>query len=161
VAGGAAGFGSSLASQTLTGNYSLSQTINETSFGMATGWLFHGLGALAARPGNSVSTAGASLSGDISAATPVGRTGLAGELNVTTPNSSAIIGNQTYTGHALDQMQSRGLTPAVVDDAIGFGVATQSANGTTIYYSAANNVSVVTSASGRIVTVGFGQFKPR
>ena len=60
-----------------------------------------------------------------------------------------------------DQMQGRGITPSVVDDAINDGVMFSGADGSSIFYSSANNISVVVNSDGRVITVGYGQFKPR
>lgn len=43
-------------------------------------------------------------------------------------NSPAEIGGRSYGGHALDEMQSEGFMPSLVDDAISDGQ--QSASGT-------------------------------
>lgn len=97
---------------------------------------------------------------DVAASTPVGRQGLKGELNVTKPNAPAEIGGRSYSGHALDRMQGRGFTPSVVEDSIANGSSAAGRGGATIYYSAENNISVVVSSNGRVVTVGYGPFKP-
>jgi hypothetical protein len=73
-------------------------------------------------------------------------------------NAPANIGGRTYTGHALDQMQNRGLTPSVVENAVSTG-ASRAGNTTAEirYFDSANNVSVVLDrASGRVVTVRYG-----
>lgn len=72
-------------------------------------------------------------------------------------NAPGEVGGRQYSGHAFDQMQGRGITPSVVDDAITSG---QNLGGG-MYYSSANNVSVVVNSQGRVITVGYGQFKPR
>lgn len=52
--------------------------------------------------------------------------------------------------------------PTVVDDAISNGQVFRSVDETTsVHYSSANNISVVTNSQGQVVTVGYGQFKPR
>lgn len=52
--------------------------------------------------------------------TPVGHKGF--PLNVLPgTNSSMIIGGREYSGHALDRMQGRGLTPSVIENTIATG----------------------------------------
>lgn len=72
-------------------------------------------------------------------------------------NESTTIGNTDYSGHALDRMQDRGIMPSVVQNTINTGAATPSRLGTTVYYDAGNNVSVVTNAKGKVVTVKYGK----
>lgn len=72
-------------------------------------------------------------------------------------NAPGEVGGRQYSGHAFDQMQGRGIPSSVVDDAITSG---QNLGGG-IFYSSANNVSVVVNSQGRVITVGYGQFKPR
>jgi hypothetical protein len=85
-----------------------------------------------------------------------------GEINVPRgTNASGSVGGRSYSGHAFDQMQGRGITPSVVDDAINDGVMFSGADGSSIFYSSANNISVVVNSDGRVITVGYGQFKPR
>lgn len=61
---------------------------------------------------------------------------------------------------AFDQMQGRGISPSVVDDAIANGL-NLGGDGASIFYSEANNISVVVNSEGRVITVGYGMFKPR
>lgn len=85
-----------------------------------------------------------------------------GEINIPRgTNASGAVGGRPYSGHAFDQMQGRGITPSVVDDAINDRVMVSGADGSSIFYSSANNISVVVSSDGRVITVGYGQFKPR
>jgi RHS repeat-associated protein len=71
-------------------------------------------------------------------------------------NQATNISNRSYSGHSLDRMQDRGIVPSVVQNTIDNGVATPSRGGTTVYYDAMNNVSVVTNAQGTVVTVSYG-----
>lgn len=91
------------------------------------------------------------------ASAPVGRPGAPITIEPGT-NSPAAIENRLYFGHALDRMQERGIPPSVVDDTIANGQANPgNTPGTTTYYSATNNVTVVKSnTTGRIVTVRKG-----
>jgi len=70
-------------------------------------------------------------------------------------NKATTIGNREYTGHALDQMQNRGLTPTVVEDTISSRnyVGPGNRPNTKIYYSPENGVRIVTNDQGHVVTV--------
>lgn len=65
-------------------------------------------------------------------------------------NTPAEIGGRQYTGHALDQMQGRGLTPSVVEDTIQTG-ASSPGKGSTIDY-VTDQAKVVTNEAGDVVT---------
>ena len=87
---------------------------------------------------------------DVAASTPVGRRG--GPINVPRgTNAPTNIDGRTYTGHALDQMQGRGLTPSVVEDTLARGAASSSYDGATVY--ATEQARVVVNADGSIKTV--------
>ena len=60
---------------------------------------------------------------------------------------------------SLDQMQNRGITPSVVENAIKTGNASPgNVAGRTIFRDSSNNISVVTdTATGRVITVRGGQ----
>lgn len=96
----------------------------------------------------------AAEAGDVSAATPIGRSGqplnvaTAGDIPANTPDT---IAGRDYVGHALDSMQSRGIMPSIVENTIQQGVASPgNIAGRTVYFDSVNNVRVVTdSASGR------------
>jgi RHS repeat-associated protein len=63
----------------------------------------------------------------------------------------------SYSGHAFDRMQDRGIMPSVVKNTIDVGVEAPSKGGTIAYYDVANNVTVVRNATtGRVVTVRLG-----
>ncbi len=68
----------------------------------------------------------------VRASAPVGRLGSALEVTPGT-NAPATIGGRLYTGHALDRMQGRGLTPAVVEDTIAGGAQTPGRAGATVH----------------------------
>ncbi|OED50996.1 hypothetical protein ACH42_00335 [Endozoicomonas sp. (ex Bugula neritina AB1)] len=61
-----------------------------------------------------------------SARSPVGRTGQKHDfINLDTPkprNAPEIIQGRDYSGHAIDRMQERGITPTIVDNAIKKGI---------------------------------------
>jgi RHS repeat-associated protein len=104
---------------------------------------------------------------DIDPSTPVGRRGtgdpnsLASPIQVPPPtNVRTMIGDRSFSGHALDNMQAQGLTPSVVEDAIQNGVSYLSRDGRQIFYSPDNNVTVVIDpASGNVVTADFDDFR--
>ena len=66
-----------------------------------------------------------------SAKTPVGRLG--SPINNTVKNIPATIGGRKFTGHALDRMQERGITPSVVNDTIETGTKTSGRDGASIF----------------------------
>ena len=95
---------------------------------------------------------------DLPASIPVGRSG--NPINVVGPggkplNVPAAIGGRTYSGHALDQMQGRGIPPSVVDNAIHTGTTSPGKYpGTNTHYDSVNNITAVTnSKTGNVVTV--------
>jgi hypothetical protein len=72
----------------------------------------------------------------------------------TTRNVPEQINGREYSGHALDQMQNRGIMPSVVENTIGTGVRYSTRVGTTGFYDSINNVRVIiNSETGRVVTV--------
>ena len=89
------------------------------------------------------------------ATAPVGRKGAPLENAPYQPTRHAdeIINGREYTGHAIDQVQNRGLVPSVVEDAIQNG--RRSADpipGRTRNYSPDNNVTVITEGD-KVITV--------
>jgi len=68
-------------------------------------------------------------------------------------NIPGVVNGRSYSAHAFDQMQGRGIVPSVVDDTISTGVAVPSRGGTTIFYGADNHVSVVVNSQGKVITV--------
>jgi RHS repeat-associated protein len=60
-----------------------------------------------------------------------------------------------YSGHAFDQLQNRGITPSVADQAIRSGIPNPgNTPGTTRFYDPINNISVIKdNASGTVITV--------
>jgi RHS repeat-associated protein len=83
------------------------------------------------------------------ASTPVGRRGAPLDV-VDGSNSPAVINGRTYSGHALDRMQARGLTPSVVEDAIANGASSPGRGGSTIYTT--GQARVIVNARGVVVT---------
>ncbi|MFM6071572.1 MAG: DUF4258 domain-containing protein, partial [Dolichospermum sp.] len=94
------------------------------------------------------------------ASNPVGRKGSPIDIYPGTNKPTTIRGRE-YSGHALDQIQGRGLTPSVVENTIQSGqVIPGKIPGTTAHYDSINNVTVITdTASGRVVTAAPGRIK--
>jgi RHS repeat-associated protein len=118
---------------------------------LVAGTLAAGLGALEG------GKTGATTPGDKPASTPVGRS--RDPINVVSgSNEPTTIAGRDYTGHALDQMQGRGIPPSVVENTVQNGVpSVGNKPGTTVFYDSANNVTVVTdTGSGRVITVHQG-----
>lgn len=72
-------------------------------------------------------------------------------------NEPATIGGRDYTGHALDQMQRRGVTPAPVEDTIQNGTSRPDKDfpdSRTEHRSRDGRLVVITdTGSGRVITV--------
>jgi len=89
------------------------------------------------------------LEHDLGAEDPVGRLG--NPLNIQPgTNQQTTINGIDYTGHALDQMQGRGLMPSVVEDTITNGAVSAGRGGVSIYVT--GQARVVVSQDGRIIT---------
>jgi hypothetical protein len=89
----------------------------------------------------------------ITAAYPVGRQGSPMEVPRGT-NVPAVIDGMSYSGHALDQMQGRGLTPTIIKSVVQKGITYPTREGTVGYYDPVANVRVIKSeADGRVITV--------
>lgn len=64
------------------------------------------------------------------------------------------INGRNFSGHALDQMQNRGVMPSIVENALSTRTQFPTRAGTNGFYDAVNNVRViVNSETGRVVTV--------
>jgi hypothetical protein len=74
-------------------------------------------------------------------------------------NAPAIINGKSFSGHALDEMQSDGIPESAVDNALRTGVSAPSRGGTTVFYDPANHISVIQAADGTIVTVSYGDLR--
>jgi RHS repeat-associated protein len=112
----------------------------------ATAGIAKGIGKVSAAPE-------VGIAGETSAKTPVGRSG--SHMDIKTPNSPGTVNGVQFTGHAFDQMQSRGITsPTAVIDVINNPVSTAPGNVpfTTVYFK--DNLKVVTNTDGtRVITV--------
>jgi RHS repeat-associated protein len=74
-------------------------------------------------------------------------------------NADGVIDGQAYAGHALDQMQNRGIMPSVVKNALERGVSSPDPIvGRLRSYDATNNITVITEGE-RVVTVVPGRLK--
>jgi RHS repeat-associated protein len=67
-------------------------------------------------------------------------------------NDPEMIGGTGYSGHALDRMQQYGITPSVVEDALANGTMDFGNQPMTFTFTS-RNVTVVTNASGGVITV--------
>ncbi len=77
-------------------------------------------------------------------------------------NASAEIQGRPYTGHAIDQMQNRGIPFSTIENTIANGKSTSSTRDITrnIYFDKPNNISVVVQREGgKVVTVCHGELK--
>ncbi|MGL4825434.1 MAG: DUF637 domain-containing protein [Alphaproteobacteria bacterium] len=73
-------------------------------------------------------------------------------------NLGDTINGNKYSGHALDQMQNRGILPSIVENTIKNGSLFQTRAGTVGYYDSVNKIRVIINASSRkIVTVVKGK----
>jgi len=71
-------------------------------------------------------------------------------------NADAVIGDRTFGGHALDQMQNRGIMPSVVENTIQNGVrSADPIAGRFRFFDSVNNVTVIGEGeqAGRVITV--------
>ena len=68
-------------------------------------------------------------------------------------NSPATIDGRDYTGHALDRLQGRGVTPSVVEDAIQNPIRVIPGNTPGTKVSVGEKIKVVTNDKGGVITV--------
>jgi hypothetical protein len=70
-------------------------------------------------------------------------------------NAPAVIGGRAFSGHALDQMQNRGIMPSVVENAIQTGSQVAGKTpGTVVYFDPVNKIRVIVNLeTGNVVTV--------
>lgn len=84
---------------------------------------------------------------------PVGISGSSMKVEPGT-NVPTTINRINYSGHALDQMQGRGVPPAAVKNAIKHGVVYPTRSGATGYYDKVNNIRVITNTNmGCVVAI--------
>ena len=74
-------------------------------------------------------------------------------------NSPSVINGRSYSGHALDQMQNRGITPSMVERARENGIPSPGKMPKTEqYYDPVNNLSVIINTdTENVVTTRFGR----
>ncbi|WP_425838174.1 WXG100 family type VII secretion target [Streptomyces fractus] len=79
----------------------------------------------------------------------------------TARNEPTTIQGRVYAGHALDQMQTRGIPPTVVEDTVRNGESvTGKVAGTTAHYNFDERITIITDTeTGRVVTVAGGIIK--
>jgi len=68
-------------------------------------------------------------------------------------NSAGEVCGRSYSGHAFDRMQGRGITPSVVENTITTGLPTSQTGGATKYFDPINDLTVILNSSGRVITV--------
>lgn len=94
-----------------------------------------------------------SEAGDKDASTPTGSRENPMEVEDGS-NEPTEIDGRDYSGHALDRMQGRGVTPTAVEEAIGNGEQGEGNKpGTATHTDSQNGVQVVTNDDGKVVTV--------
>ncbi|MDR0786514.1 MAG: hypothetical protein LBG44_01370, partial [Gemmatimonadota bacterium] len=113
-----------------------------------------GVRAAAVKAASGVASAAESA---VSASTPIGRVG--NPINVKAgTNAEAIIEGRQYGGHALDQMQGRGVMPSAVENTVRVGTSSlDPIPGRVRYYDPTNNLTVITESNGNVVTVITGK----
>jgi len=76
-------------------------------------------------------------------------------------NSTTTIGDRIFSGHALDNMQSQGIMPSIVENTIQHGIEIAGKNpGTTAFYDSVNNITVIlNSITHNVITVDYGFIK--
>lgn len=87
----------------------------------------------------------------VSARTPVGHRGKPLQVQPGS-NRPTTIGGRRYSGHALDRMQERGLTPTVIEDAVRNGVRS-AGNDPGTFVHVTDAARVITGRAGNIITV--------
>lgn len=70
-------------------------------------------------------------------------------------NKETTVGSRTYSGHALDRMQDRGILPSVIENTIKVSSPIEGRAGTKIYKDPKNQVKVVTNQDGKVITVTY------
>ncbi|MYF71276.1 MAG: hypothetical protein F4181_15555, partial [Proteobacteria bacterium] len=86
---------------------------------------------------------------DVSPRTPIGHRGKPLRVPPGT-NKPTTIEGRNYTGHALDRMQERGLTPSLIEDTITTGTVSSGRGGTSVF--ATHQMRVILDSSGRVIT---------
>ena len=116
--------------------------------GIALGYI--SLGYATAGTVGSAGAVGAAADGGLPASAAIGRTGSEMYVQPGT-NAAARIGGRQFTGHALDQMQGRGIMPSMVFETLTNGAIKPGRAGATVYFS--DYMKVITNPSGSVKTV--------
>lgn len=127
---------------------------NELAAGAAgaTGSIAQQQVAMESQPELAVAEAEAEVAGSAPLGCFMGRRG--DPLQIIPYNTGEDINGISYSGHAFDQMQGRGVTPTVVENTIATGLPSSSYGNTTLYTDPVNGIQVVTNSNtGVIVTV--------
>lgn len=124
----------------------------------ASPYISRGLGWVGSKLGRRATATAADAAADgAPAATPIGRLGSPMDVPSGT-NVESIIGGRQFGGHALDQMQGRGVMPSAVENTVRVGRASPDPiPGRIRYYDPINKLTVVTESSGRVITVITGK----
>jgi hypothetical protein len=83
---------------------------------------------------------------------PAGRRGAPIHVQPGT-NVATEINGVRYTGHAIDQMQGRGIPPSVVENTVRHGQRSAGYDGATRVYDPTNDVTVILNPNGSVKTV--------
>lgn len=67
------------------------------------------------------------------------------------------INKRIYTGHAIDQMQNRGIMSSVIENTIKNPSYSIKMRETERFYDSINNITVVTNSKGKVITVFYGK----
>ncbi|VVM24823.1 hypothetical protein BSPWISOXPB_11093 [uncultured Gammaproteobacteria bacterium] len=86
--------------------------------------------------------------------TPVGRRGERHNFYKSPKHKAKIINGTKYSGHAIDRMQERGLTPSVIENVIKNGKKFPARDGVVEYKDLVNKINVfVNPKTGKIITL--------
>lgn len=92
------------------------------------------------------------LGEELPASTPVGTR--SNYMNSIGNNKASVVNGREFSGHALDQMQGRGiLSPSVVEDAIRYPTQVIQGNTPNTAVFIKDNLRVVINSSGKVITV--------
>jgi hypothetical protein len=108
-------------------------------------------------------TSSESSPGDVSPQTPTGARGKSLQIafpdGASTRNLPGAVDGIDYSGHAFDRMQQQGIMPSAVQSALSGDPIVGKVPGTTAFYDPLNDLTVITNADGKVITVDYGQIK--
>jgi len=117
------------------------------------GWLVHNENTSCLMTGNGISRIPNSSTEAPPASAPKGRLGSPTDVPRVT-NNGGIIDGLDFSGHALDQMQGRGIPLSIVGEVIAHSTVTAGRNGTWLFTDAKNGIQVVVNGTtSRIIIV--------